>query len=59
MLKKSFLSRYGLSLNNGKNCILTISFEYKRETDDIEREFKRYYAEVSAEESPPFSGVVG
>jgi phosphoglycolate phosphatase-like HAD superfamily hydrolase len=40
------------------HCVSEVSTEYKLEKDDIEREFKRYYAEISAEESPPFSGVV-
>lgn len=40
------------------HCVSTISTEYKLEKDDIEREFQRYYAEISAEESPPFNGVV-
>ena len=47
------LSKISLS-----HCVSEISSEYELEKDDIEREFKRYYAEISAEESPPFSGVV-
>lgn len=40
------------------HCVSTLSTEYKLEKDDIEREFKRCYTAVSAEESPPFRGVV-
>ena len=43
-----------ISLNH---CVSTISTEYTLETEDIGREFDRYYAEISAKESPPFSGV--
>jgi len=47
------LSKISLS-----HCVSTISTKYNLEKDDIEREFQRYYAEISAEESPPFDGVV-
>jgi phosphoglycolate phosphatase-like HAD superfamily hydrolase len=47
------LSKISLS-----HCVATLSAEYHLKKGDIEREFKRCYGEVSAEESPPFSGVV-
>lgn len=47
------LSKISLS-----HCVATLSTEYQLEEEDIEREFQRYYGEISAEESPPFSGVV-
>ncbi len=40
------------------HCIETLSTEYQLEKDDIGQEFMRYYGDVSAEESPPFRGVV-
>jgi phosphoglycolate phosphatase-like HAD superfamily hydrolase len=39
-------------------CVATLSTEYQLEEEEIEREFQRYYGEISAEESPPFSGAV-
>ena len=47
------LSKISLS-----HCVSRISAEYKLEKDDIEREFKRYYAEIPVEASPPFGHVV-
>ena len=47
------LSKISLS-----HCVSTLSTEYHLEEDDIEREFQRSYGEISAEKSPPFSGVV-
>lgn len=47
------LSKISLS-----HCVATLSAECHLERGDIEREFKRCYGEVSAAESPPFSGVV-
>jgi HAD superfamily hydrolase (TIGR01509 family) len=40
------------------HCVATLSTQYQLKKEDIEREFKRYYADISAEESPPFNGVV-
>jgi HAD superfamily hydrolase (TIGR01549 family) len=39
------------------HCVATLSTEYQLEEEEIEREFQRYYEEISAEVSPPFSGV--
>lgn len=42
-----------------RHCVSTLSTEYQLEKEAIdEREFKRYYEEISAQESPPFSRVV-
>ena len=40
------------------HCVAILSLECGLEEEDIEREFKRYYEKISAEESPPFRGVV-
>ncbi len=47
------LSRISLS-----HCVSKISEEYQLEEDEIEREFERYYDEVTEDENPPFSGAV-
>jgi phosphoglycolate phosphatase-like HAD superfamily hydrolase len=40
------------------HCVSEIALACELEKEGIKREFRRYYAEMSAEESPPFSGVV-
>ena len=48
----------GLCRESLGHCVKLLSDTYELEEDDIEREFQRHYAFVSAEESPPFPGVV-
>ena len=40
------------------HCVSTLSTECQLDKEDIEREFKHHYGEISVEENPPFSGVV-
>lgn len=48
----------GLVRNSLSHCVTVLVDTYGLSKDDIEEGFKKYYALVSAEENPPFPGVV-